>query len=111
MSKEKTLKELRAQLEALENEVKTEVADAEVRTVEVAEDKEAMELRGVEQFLKGDMSRLSFTSTEAFILLNPNFPQSVKDADGIERLITDNSAGPIPDYWEFLTELPSYFFV
>jgi HK97 family phage major capsid protein/HK97 family phage prohead protease len=56
MSKEKQLKELRAQMEALETEVRSEVAQEvkEVRAVEV-ESKDAMELRGVEQFLRGEM--------------------------------------------------------
>ena len=55
MSKEKTLKELRAQLEALEAETRNEeVVEVEVRKEEV--DVEAAELRGVEQFIKGDMN-------------------------------------------------------
>ncbi|MFC0469571.1 phage major capsid protein [Halalkalibacter kiskunsagensis] len=58
MSKEKTLKELRAQMEALEKEVK----EAETAPVEVAEvraeqiDTETVETRGVEEFIKGNMS-------------------------------------------------------
>lgn len=52
MSKEKTLKELRAQLEALEAQVEVPAAEvAEVR----AEVEEVNELRGVEEFLKGNM--------------------------------------------------------
>ncbi|PEF42407.1 phage major capsid protein [Bacillus wiedmannii] len=56
MSKQKELKELRAQMEALENEVRAEEVNAqevEVRDVEV--DPTEVELRGVEQFLKGDI--------------------------------------------------------
>jgi HK97 family phage major capsid protein/HK97 family phage prohead protease len=54
MSKEKTLKELRAQMEALEAEVRAEASNAvEVRDVEV--NKEEVELRGVEQFLRGQV--------------------------------------------------------
>lgn len=54
MSKEKTLKELRAQLEALEAENRSEeVVEVEVRA-EDKENVEAAELRGVEQFMKGD---------------------------------------------------------
>ncbi|PFX73755.1 phage major capsid protein [Bacillus cereus] len=56
MSKEKTLKELRAQLEQMEAEQRAEEAAAkevEVRDVEV--DPTEAELRGVEQFLKGDI--------------------------------------------------------
>lgn len=56
MSKQKELKELRAQMEALENEVRAEeetAQEVEVRNVEV--DPTEVELRGVEQFLKGDI--------------------------------------------------------
>lgn len=55
MSKEKTLKELRAQMEAMEAEVRAEQAAAtqvEVREVEKVED---VELRGVEAYIKGDI--------------------------------------------------------
>ncbi|SEA91316.1 phage major capsid protein [Bacillus nitratireducens] len=56
MSKEKQLKELRAQMEAMEAEVRAEqetAQEVEVREVEV--DPTEAELRGVEQFLKGDI--------------------------------------------------------
>ncbi|PGP00470.1 phage major capsid protein [Bacillus cereus] len=56
MSKEKQLKELRAQMETMEAEVRAEqevAKEVEVRDVEV--DPSEAELRGVEQFLKGDI--------------------------------------------------------
>ena len=55
MDKEKQLKELRAQLEALETEQRAAEANAvEVRAEVPAVDEKEAELRGVEQFLKGD---------------------------------------------------------
>jgi HK97 family phage major capsid protein len=53
MSKEKTLKELRTQMEALEAEVRAENGSA-VEIREVEENQEEMEMRGVEQFIKGN---------------------------------------------------------
>jgi len=56
MSKEKELKELRAKMEKLEAEARAEqeaATEVEVRDVEV--DPTEAELRGVEQFLKGDI--------------------------------------------------------
>lgn len=56
MSKEKTVKELRAQLEAMEQEQREEEAKANTETRQLGEeDTKEMELRGVEQFLKGDV--------------------------------------------------------
>lgn len=55
MDKEKQLKELRAQLEALETEAVKEVATAKEVRAEAPEAAEAVEMRGVEQFLKGNM--------------------------------------------------------
>jgi HK97 family phage major capsid protein len=54
MSKEKTLKELRAQMEALENEVKAEAVTAQVveaRNVETVDSKE-VEFRALDQFIR-----------------------------------------------------------
>lgn len=53
MSKEKTLKELRAQMEALEAEVRAEEKAAVEVRAEVPADEKETELRGVELFLKG----------------------------------------------------------
>ncbi|MCQ6527465.1 phage major capsid protein [Bacillus mycoides] len=56
MSKEKQLQELRNQLEAMENEVRDEQTQANTETRQLGEvDTTENELRGVEQFLKGDI--------------------------------------------------------
>jgi HK97 family phage major capsid protein/HK97 family phage prohead protease len=71
MSKEKQMKELRAQLEALEIESK-EVSEAVEVRAEVEVDQEAVELRGVEQFMKGNLQaeevRTLTTSTGAITI-------------------------------------------
>jgi HK97 family phage major capsid protein/HK97 family phage prohead protease len=73
MSKEKTLKELRAQMEALEAEVRAEESTSavvEVRDVEV--NQAELEMRGVEQFLRGEFTgaevRTMTTSTGALAI-------------------------------------------
>ncbi|KYZ68039.1 capsid protein [Bacillus sp. GZT] len=56
MSKEKELQELRNKLEAMENEVREEQSQANTETRQLGEeDTKETELRGVEQFLKGDI--------------------------------------------------------
>ncbi|PGC57703.1 phage major capsid protein [Bacillus wiedmannii] len=56
MSKEKQMQELRNQLAEMENEVREEQAQANTETRQLGEvDTEKNELRGVEQFLKGDI--------------------------------------------------------
>ncbi|GAB6415573.1 phage major capsid protein [Bacillus cereus] len=56
MSKEKQLQELRNQLAEMENEVRTEQEQANTETSQLGEvDTEKNELRGVEQFIQGDI--------------------------------------------------------
>lgn len=55
MSKEKTLAELRGQLEALENENRGNEPEVKEEKRAVKESAGEVELRGVEKFLKGDM--------------------------------------------------------
>lgn len=56
MSKEKQMQELRNQLEAMENEQRAEQEQANTETRQLGEvDTKESELRGVEQFLKGDV--------------------------------------------------------
>lgn len=73
MSKEKELKELRAQIEALEVETEVKAVEVkEVRAVEVEVDQNEVELRGVEQFMKGNVNaaevRTLTTSTGAITI-------------------------------------------
>lgn len=83
MSKEKEIKELRAQLQALEVTPEDNVKVEEVRAVEV--DKNEVELRGVEQFMKGNVNaeevRTLTTSTGAITI-----PTSLSNLI-VERLV------------------------
>lgn len=85
MDKEKQLKELRAQMEALETEVRATPAD-EVRA-EQPEAPEAAELRGVEQFLKGDVFSpevRTMTTTTGAITVPTHLSQTI-----IEKLVEE----------------------
>lgn len=84
MSKEKTLKELRAQMEALEAEVRAEAGTVvEVREVEV--NTEEVELRGVEEFIRGNVYApevRTMTTTSGSITVPVNLSNQI-----IEKLV------------------------
>jgi HK97 family phage major capsid protein len=84
MSKEKTLKELRAQMEALEAEVRAEAGNA-VEVREIEESQEDIEMRGVEQFIKGNMLApevRTMTTTTGAITVPVNLSNQI-----IEKLV------------------------
>jgi HK97 family phage major capsid protein len=84
MSKEKTLKELRAQMEALEAEVRAEVGNT-VEVREIEESQEDIEMRGVEQFIKGNIMApevRTMTTTTGSITVPVNLSNQI-----IEKLV------------------------
>lgn len=96
-NKEKALKELRAQLEALEAEVREVPENVEVKEeravapVEKAVNKEAVELRGVELFIKGDVN-----AQEVRDLVTTSAPGSLTVPTTLSKLIIEKLVEQAP---------------